>query len=351
FITTNELLMRIKNAKLCFPTIRAFSGSDIYFNSLCDGFKKLGCDANIHWMKYKHELIPFYYKTLLKHLYSADLIHANCEYGYFFKDLNKKMTLVLHHNVFESEYQRFTKLYQKAYHYGLLKNRLKRSIKYADRIISVSMSTKKSFCSQFQIPEDTVVTIYNGINQNLFIPKSNRDDTLHRLIFVGTMSIRKGVDILLDVMKRLGGKFELVCVSQRPKNMKKCPDNLQIIENVTAERLSDLYNQSDILVFPTRLEGFGYAVAEAMACGLPVVASNCSAIPELVDHGKGGFLCSVGDVDDFAEKINILAESPKMRKEMGEYNRAKVEKYFTLDRMVKEYKELFEEVLDASAHR
>jgi glycosyltransferase involved in cell wall biosynthesis len=55
--------------------------------------------------------------------------------------------------------------------------------------------------------------------------------------------------------------------------------------------------------------------------------------------------CPVGDVDEFAEKINILAESPDLRREMGGYNRAKVEKMFTLDRMVNEYRALFEEVL------
>jgi glycosyltransferase involved in cell wall biosynthesis len=101
----------------------------------------------------------------------------------------------------------------------------------------------------------------------------------------------------------------------------------------------------DILLMPTVREGFGLAIAEAMACGLPVVASNCSAIPELIDEGKGGFLCPVGDVDAFAEKINLLADSPILRREMGNYNRAKVEKMFTLDRMASEYQELFEKVL------
>ncbi len=96
---------------------------------------------------------------------------------------------------------------------------------------------------------------------------------------------------------------------------------------------------------PTVREGFGMAVAEAMACGLPVVASDCSSIPELIDDGKGGYLCPVGDVKAFAEKINLLAESPNLRREMGEYNRTKVEKMFTLEKMAKGYQELFEEVL------
>jgi L-malate glycosyltransferase len=76
-----------------------------------------------------------------------------------------------------------------------------------------------------------------------------------------------------------------------------------------------------------------------------VVATNCSSLPELVDEGKGGFLCGLGDVNDFAAKINLLAENKALRQEMGAYNRVKVEEMFTLNRMVSEYKELFEEVL------
>ena len=106
-----------------------------------------------------------------------------------------------------------------------------------------------------------------------------------------------------------------------------------------------VYQNADILLFPTVREGFGLAAAEAMSCGLPVVATDCSSLPELIDDGKGGFLCPLGDVDVFAEKINFLAENPQLRREMGEYNRTRVEKMFTLDRMVGEYQKLFDEVL------
>ena len=79
---------------------------------------------------------------------------------------------------------------------------------------------------------------------------------------------------------------------------------------------------------------------------LPVVKTYLSSLPELIDHGKGGFLCPWGDLDAFAERINHLAESPQQRKEMGEYNRAKVERMFTLERMVREYLDLFQHVLE-----
>ena len=80
----------------------------------------------------------------------------------------------------------------------------------------------------------------------------------------------------------------------------------------------------DILLMPTVREGLSLAVLEAMSCGLPVVASNCSSLPEQIDEGLGGFLCPVGDVNMFAERLNYLADSPKIRKNMGQYNREKV---------------------------
>lgn len=91
---------------------------------------------------------------------------------------------------------------------------------------------------------------------------------------------------------------------------------------------------------------FGLVAAEAMAWRLPVVATNCSSLPELVDEGKGGFLCGLGDVNEFAAKINLLAENEGLRREMGDYNRDKVERFFTLKRMVAEYQIFFESVCD-----
>ncbi|MEJ2730314.1 MAG: glycosyltransferase family 4 protein, partial [Deltaproteobacteria bacterium] len=101
-----------------------------------------------------------------------------------------------------------------------------------------------------------------------------------------------------------------------------------------------------MLLMPTVREGLSVAVLEAMSSGLPVVASNCSSLPEQIDEGKGGFLCPVGDVQAFAEKINLLADSPKLRRQMGEYNRSRIEKHFSIDKMIAGYEKLFNELLD-----
>jgi glycosyltransferase involved in cell wall biosynthesis len=110
--------------------------------------------------------------------------------------------------------------------------------------------------------------------------------------------------------------------------------------------MPNVYRNVDALFMPSVREGFGLCVAEAMSCGLPVVAADASALPELVHPGQGGFLCPIDDVSAFAEAFRHLAQAPEQARSMGQYNRALVEQRFTLGRMVAEYRQLFEEILD-----
>ncbi|MBW1787844.1 MAG: glycosyltransferase family 4 protein, partial [Deltaproteobacteria bacterium] len=123
-------------------------------------------------------------------------------------------------------------------------------------------------------------------------------------------------------------------------------ENLRPVGAVPFREMPDRYRQMDILLMPTVREGFALAVIEAMASGLPVVASDCSSLPELVSDGKSGFLCPVGDTEAFAEKINLLAAAPELRREMGKFNRSLVEARFTVSQMVERYRAVFEETLE-----
>jgi glycosyltransferase involved in cell wall biosynthesis len=102
-----------------------------------------------------------------------------------------------------------------------------------------------------------------------------------------------------------------------------------------------LYRSVDVLLMPTIREGMSLAVLEAMASGIPVVASDTSSLPELIHHGKGGFLCGVGDVRSMSSAVNTLAEDAELRRRMGEYNRSLVESRFTESQMVDAYGHLF----------
>jgi glycosyltransferase involved in cell wall biosynthesis len=95
--------------------------------------------------------------------------------------------------------------------------------------------------------------------------------------------------------------------------------SVQIRGAVATAELPDLYRSADVVVFPTvwRTEGFGMVAAEAMACGVPVVASRIAAIPEVVDDGVTGLLFAPGDERELAAKLALLLANEPLRRSMG----------------------------------
>jgi glycosyltransferase involved in cell wall biosynthesis len=105
------------------------------------------------------------------------------------------------------------------------------------------------------------------------------------------------------------------------------------------------FNQSiDIFLLTSLWEGFGYVIVEAMAEEKPVIAFDIRSSAEIIDQGKTGFLVEKGNVEDLAEKVNILAKNEKLRKTFGKNGRRKVEKVFTLNQALKKVEELLEEL-------
>jgi glycosyltransferase involved in cell wall biosynthesis len=84
--------------------------------------------------------------------------------------------------------------------------------------------------------------------------------------------------------------------------------------------ISEICSASDMYVFPSYQEGLSVALMEAMAAGLPVVCSNIRGNTDLIEDGKGGYLCQPDDINGFAKAINMLAEDKKLRKQMARNN-------------------------------
>jgi glycosyltransferase involved in cell wall biosynthesis len=99
-----------------------------------------------------------------------------------------------------------------------------------------------------------------------------------------------------------------------------------------------------MLLFPTRLEGFCLSILEAMSCGIPVVTTNTSSLPEQIFDGKGGYLCPVDDVKAYAEAIRHLAEDENLRSRMGRFNRQRVLDHFTIEKMTQEYIKVYRKI-------
>lgn len=331
--------------KVVFPIIVASSGSDVYYNRLRDGLHKKGVQAEIFPLDYRYEFIPFIHRRLHKKLSSFDIIHSNGDYGSLFKVPGKPLVITLHHNVLDSFYQNYTTIPQKIYHFTLLKKRFKKSIEAADATICVSHASRKSFQVTFPGHVEKLLTIYNGIDLELFKPLPEKYPTKKgALLFVGNLSKRKGVDLLNPIMEKLGKGFELLCITMA--NLKvDLKRDIKTVSNINPLQLAEFYNRAEMLLFPSRLEGFGYAVVEAMACAKPVVCANRSSLPELIDNGLGGFLCDTGNVDCFVKNIRVISGSIELAKKMGQYNRTKVEKMFDINQMVENYIALYQWVL------
>ena len=196
----------------------------------------------------------------------------------------------------------------------------------------------------------TLQMIYCGIDPSLFIPADVPKSELHIsekttvLLFVGNHLRRKGSDLLEPIMKELGDDYILLTTSGLRTENKIKFNNIRSLGKLDLKGLVRAYNLCDMLLFPSRLEGFGLTVAEAMACGKPVVTTDCSSLPELVIDGKGGYLCPVDDVKAYAEAIRHLAEDENLRSRMGRFNRQRVLDHFTIEKMTQEYIKVYRKI-------
>lgn len=278
-----------------------------------------------------------------------DIIHSTPDYSIFSTRKDTPLVITFHGYMLDHAMRQHNTPLQNLHYSTNLKWFTHKALQKASSITAVSRFTAELVRSDTGL-EQEIRVIYNGIDESCFFPTATRHTEAHgiNVIFSGHLSHKKGADLLPEIAAKLSPGIKILYTSGLRSN-KHLPTHsaLQCVGRVPHDAMPQLYNKCDILLFPTVREGFGLAAAEAMACGLPVVASDCSSIPELVDDSKGGFLCPVGDAQSFANRINELADSPALRAEMGEYNRCKVERQFTLRRMVTDYMELFEEIISS----
>jgi L-malate glycosyltransferase len=279
----------------------------------------------------------------------AGLIHTTPDYAYFHAQKNVPLVVTFHNYVLDRFMRDYSSVLQNIHYQTDLKIFTRLAMAKADVITAVSRFTADLARREMRLKDKSIRVIYNGIDHEFFAPakpqhkkKSNKINVL----FSGNLTQRKGAKWLLPIADKLDRKIMInYTFGLQPSHRLDDHPQLHCLGAVPYQRMPDIYQNTDILLFPTVREGLSLAALEAMSCGLPVVATNCSSFPELIDEGKGGVLCPLGDVNAFAESINLLAENPQLRREMGAYNRVKVENMFTLERMIGQYSKLFDEVL------
>jgi glycosyltransferase involved in cell wall biosynthesis len=213
----------------------------------------------------------------------------------------------------------------------------------------VSHYTAASLFRAFGIQSSIVIP--NWVDTELFKPLAQPTESHpFRLLYVGNISRRKGSDLLVPIMTELGPGFELsYTTGLRPSGKLKhgflrAPNMKSTGRLVSTDSLIQAYNRCNVLLFPSRFEGFGLAPLEAMACGKPVIASNNSALPEVVDNRFAGILCPTDDVTAFAQACRTLAEHPEIRAAYALAARNRAEKLFSESVIVPQYVKIYESV-------
>lgn len=167
--------------------------------------------------------------------------------------------------------------------------------------------------------------------------------------FAGQLVPRKGVDRLLRLLAHAllrARRWRLVLAGAGPQEaaLRSLAEELGLAERVVfcgfVEDLPAWMASLDLFVLPSRIEGFGYVLAEAMASGLPVVAWASSSVPEVVSHGRSGLLAPPDDEDAFARALLQLIEDPELRRRMGAQAREEARERHGLARMIDSMEEI-----------
>ena len=166
-----------------------------------------------------------------------------------------------------------------------------------------------------------------------FIPRKN-----HELLFSILPQLTEKISNLQIVLCGKGPLLEQYKHFTQEKNVPNV-----LFTGYTAE-VADWCRLSDVLIMPSFQEGLPLAMIEAMATGLPVVASNIRGHRDIVRDGEHGFLCNVSQPTDFIRHITLLYKNPALRREMGQRN-VSIAKKFSLDEVLPRMQEIYMKVM------
>lgn len=225
----------------------------------------------------------------------------------------------------------------------------------ADAVVTVGKLERKAVKEKFGVESERIRYIPNGVNAGRFQKSANKRDK-KTILYVGRLEKYKGVHFLLKAFKKLEvihPDAELVIVGSGPykeelvrlANCLNFTRNVKFLENVPEESLTQLYESSSVFVALSQYEGQPISLVEAMASGLPVVATNVGAIPELIRDQETGILLSFPPEEKILVKhLGLLLGNEDFSRKIGEEARRTILSTFSWDRTVNELIDLYDEV-------
>lgn len=233
---------------------------------------------------------------------------------------------------------------------------VKQSLKCADKLVAPSETiirkfVKNGFIDDRHLKDGKVVLIHHGIDTHDLSKVRKKPSGNTRFGYVGSFLERKGLHVLIEAFNKLGdASVELKIYGSTildPSDryhrclIEKSRNNSEVRFMGPFEDVRDPYSNVDVLVVPSiTYEGYGLVVQEAFATKTPVIASNIGALNESVEHMKNGLLFEVGNSNDLARKMRMIAENPILLRQL-ERNVPHVK---SVEQNAKEIEEVYEEV-------
>jgi glycosyltransferase involved in cell wall biosynthesis len=235
---------------------------------------------------------------------------------------------------------------------------------HCDRVVCVSQAVREFHQRRSRLPGSLYAVIPNGVQTEAYRPDEAARTRLRRqwavpdgeylLAFVGRLDPQKGIGTLLGALSHLGARgcpARIVLAGDGPQR--------KIVENYVAhgeggrlcrmlgfvDDIPAVLSAADCLVLPSKWEGFGLAALEAMAAGLPVIATRVPGLAEVVRHGQTGLLLDPEDPVALAESIDQLRSDRQLSADLGQAGLKRAAQTYHIDRNIHLHEEMYSEVL------
>jgi L-malate glycosyltransferase len=237
------------------------------------------------------------------------------------------------------------------------------SIEQSDGVTAISSYLKQRTVQEFEI-RNPIEVIYNFVNCDVYKREADaarrrefaRDDErilVHVSNFRPVKRICDVIEIFDLVQKKVPSRLLLMgdgpdrSQAEWLVSKKGLREKVEFLGKVG--RVNEMLSIADLMLVPSELESFGLAALEAMACEVPAIATAVGGVPEVIEHGRTGFLAEVGDVAAMArDAISILSDEKRLR-EMGQMARWEAQARFCANKIIPEYEEFYKRVLERSA--
>jgi glycosyltransferase involved in cell wall biosynthesis len=299
-------------------------------------------------------------KHVLKNKYDLVIDNQSVSYGMEYIQILTPLIEVIHHPItMDLKYELSTSnnlIYRFSRHrwYSFLRMQ-KKVAPLLKNILTPSNNSKKDISKEFHVKPENISVIHNAVDSNIFRPYPEIKNLPHRLITTASADVPlKGLDFSLYALADLSKEFqdiELLVIGTLRKGghtdrlIKKLNLNERVTfkTGITKDEIAQEYAKSSVAIVSSLYEGFGYPVAEAMSCSIPLIATDVASIPEITDNFA--ILIPPKDSDAIRDSIRKILLEPDLYNKVAAKGRLHIKNKFNWQTIGKQYEELMNKVI------